>query len=277
MLLENLLEKLELPIEVKNQIKDYKKRNTSVCSEVLQKELKERESWNQVIEKLKEQIGEDPFGFFILCELLDYACYTYSEYQKRGIEDIIFEQTMKFCTRFVNEHKKIYGYYAFTWAWWFPRQLTLQEFRIGALEYEFVDTVKRKIYIHIPSDADMKPECVQKSLEEYQVFLEKYYPDWAEADWYCESWMLSPALEQLLPETSNILAFQRLFDIESVDYESMAVLDWVYPGEKTDLQELSEYTSLQRNMKKFLLAGKKVGWAEGRLMKKTNDNQPRKW
>ncbi len=66
MLLENLLDKLELPIEVKNEIKDYKKRSTNICNEILQKELKTRESWNQVIEKLKAQIGEDPSGFFIL-------------------------------------------------------------------------------------------------------------------------------------------------------------------------------------------------------------------
>ena len=272
MLLENLLDKLELPVEVKNEIQDYKNRRTNVCSEILQRELKGPESWNQVIEQLKEQIGEDPFGFCILCEMLGYACDTYSEYQKKGIEDAIFEQTMKFCTRFVKEHKKIYGYYAFTWAWWFPRQLTLREFRIGELEYEFVCDIKPKIYIHIPSDADMREECIQTSFKEYNWFLKKYYPDWVEIDWYCESWMLSPALKELLPETSHILMFQKLFDIESVDYESMAVLDWVYPGEKADLSELSEHTSLQRNMKKFLLSGKKVGWAEGRL-KKLDDNQ----
>ncbi len=274
MLLENLLDKLELPIEVKNEIKDYKKGSTNICNEILQKELKTRESWNQVIEKLKAQIGEDPSGFFILCELLNYACHTYDEYQKRNIEDAIFEQTMKFCTRFVNEHRKIYGYYAFTWAWWFPRQLTLQEFRIGELEYEFVDDMERKIYIHIPSDADMRAEYIQKSFKKYHIFLKKYYPDWIDVDWYCESWMLSPALKQLLPETSNILMFQKLFDTEFVDYESMAVLDWVYPGQKADLSELSENTLLQRNMKKFLLSGKKVGWAKGRLIKKTDDNQP---
>lgn len=93
-----------------------------------------------------------------------------------GIGDDIFTATMRFCTRFMEEHKKIYGDYAFEWAWWFPRQLAL-----------------------------------------------------------------------------------------SVDYESMAVLDWVYPGEKKDFAALSDHTTLQKNKKRFLLNGGKVGWAEGKL------------
>ena len=67
------------------------------------------------------------------------------------------------------------------------------------------------------------------------------------------------------PKDSNILKFRQLFEIISVDFESMAVLDWVYPGEKKDFAALSDHTTLQRNMKRFLLNGGKVGWAEGKL------------
>ena len=61
--------------------------------------------------------------------------------------------------------------------------------------------------------------------------------------------------------------FQGLFQLESVDYECMAVLDWVFPGEKGEVINLSENTSLQKNMKRFLLDGHKVGWAKGHLVK----------
>jgi hypothetical protein len=72
-------------------------------------------------------------------------------------------------------------------------------------------------------------------------------------------------LQQLLPEDSNIIRFQNLFRLESVDYESMAVLDWVYPGAKPVIASLPEQTSLQRKMKHFLLEGGKVGWGKGIL------------
>ena len=111
----------------------------------------------------------------------------------------------------------------------------------------------------------MEPSAIQASFHSFREFLNKYFPDWSGTDWYCESWMLSPALSELLPEHSNLIHFQKMFDLVSVDYESMAVLDWVFPGETPELDKLSENTTLQRNLKKFLLSGKKFGWAEGKL------------
>ena len=45
----------------------------------------------------------------------------------------------------------------------------------------------------------------------------------------------------------------------------MAVMDWVFPGCAQGLEQLPETTSLQRNMKKYLLSGGKVGWSKGVL------------
>ena len=266
MTLEKLCNIINLPDEVKKEVIEYSKSRNSVLDEKLQDLLCKRQSWDFAIEQLKKNIGIDPFGFFILSELLSFACKTYDKYMKIGIDESIFIRTMEFCTRFINDHKKVHGHYAYTWAWWFPRQLAMQEFRIGELEFEFVDAGEKYISIHIPGDADFRPENVQKTLEEYHSFLKEYFPEWSGIDLRCESWMISPALEQLLDENSNVLQFNRLFEVESVDYDSMAVLDWVYPGEEqNDLQNLSENTSLQRKMKQFLMDGGKVGWAKGRI------------
>jgi hypothetical protein len=256
---------LEFPSEVSEAVLMYKTTHESVLDSVLAESGGELEG--QTIERLQEKIGEDSHGFFILAELLEYACRTYQAYREKGIPEAVFVQTMKFCTRFINEHKRLYGEYAFVWAWWFPRQLRMQEFRVGEFEFEFVHGDEKMIFIHIPGDADMREQRILASFQAYRSFLEKYYPDWLEADWYCESWLLSPALEKLLPENSNILTFQRFFHVEAVDKESMAVLDWVYPGEKAELEDLPENTILQKNMKTFLLNGGKVGWAKGRIKK----------
>lgn len=77
--------------------------------------------------------------------------------------------------------------------------------------------------------------------------------------------MMSPALPQLLPEGSNLLAFQRRFKVESVNEDSLGVLDWVFPPHKEVSDVLPESTSLQRRMKAWLLAGKKIGWARAVL------------
>lgn len=267
MTLEKICSLIDLPKEVTNEVLTYDNSHESVLDEELQKRLVTRDTWDDALKELQGKIGQDTYGWGILTELLNLACKTYEQYIEKGIDEEIFIRTMKFCTRFIDEHKKVNGHYAFTWAWWFVRQLAMQEFRVGELEFEFVEeTDKRFISIHIPGDVDFRAEQVKKTFEEYRCFLEKHFPEWMDADWRCESWMLSPALEQLLDESSNVLQFNRLFEVESVDYDSMAVCDWVYPGDKQDdLQNLSENTSLQRKMKQFLLDGGKVGWAKGRV------------
>lgn len=272
MTLDKLCNLLELPEEVCSAVKEYQASNTFVFDEALRKKCSQRETWDQAVKELQERIGEDPFGFSILSEMLLCVCDTYKEYQKLNIPDSIFTETMKFCTRFICEHKRLYGHYAFTWAWWFPRQIFMQEFRIGAFEFEFITTGKeKKISIHIPADADMTNTSMSSTFSTYRNFLQTYFPSWLTADWYCESWLLSPALKNLLPKTSHILTFQTYFTIESTDYESLAVLDWVYPGEKPDLPSLSEHTSLQKQMKKFLLSGGKIGWTKGKFLQLYTD------
>ena len=84
-------------------------------------------------------------------------------------------------------------------------------------------------------------------------------------DMYCDSWMLVPVLQKLLPPSANILKFQNRFEILRVEEESRAVLDWICPDPTVPYEQLPEDTTLQRNIKKYLLSGGKFGWALGRL------------
>ena len=61
----------------------------------------------------------------------------------------------------------------------------------------------------------------------------------------------------MLGEESNIITFQNLFEIDTVDYEATWYMGWIFPGiEKVD-ERLPERTTLQRKMKKYLF-----GWEE---------------
>ena len=80
---------------------------------------------------------------------------------------------------------------------------------IEELEFELIDRPDREISIHIPSDADLRPFRLQSTLNAFKAFLSAYYPDWSEVDWYCESWLLSPLLNELLEANSNILYFKQ--------------------------------------------------------------------
>ena len=159
------------------------------------------------------------------------------------------------------------GNYKYNWAWWLQRQITLQEFRIGSLEYEFVESNgHREIEVHIPSDADMSMKGLTQSVIDFLDFVKGYMPDWSGVAITTFTWMIMPELEELLPENSKILAFKSLFDIDSVDYEQNWYMGWIFPGYAKIDENLPEKTTLHRNLKAHLLAGKKFGIAKGHLM-----------
>ena len=173
-------------------------------------------------------------------------------------------------SRFVLEHFVSYGYYGFDRDFWTTRQAGALLFRIGELEYEILEGDDKNISLHIPSDADMKPEPLNRSLDLAKAFFQEYFPGKENSSIHCESWLLSPKLKSLLKEDSNIIRFQNAFNIEKEYPDSMDFLEWLFniAGGQRDsvvLAELPEKTSLQRSAKKLLLEGGCIGSAEGIL------------
>lgn len=257
---------LKIPSEVEKLLLDYEySRNIQVSDEIINKILN-RSRWDEGIKELQKLLCDDPDGIKILWELLNIAKdYSYREYNKRKISTVIFADTMKFCTRFLNEYYQQFHTWKFIWAWWFPRQISLNEYRIEALEYEFIDMDSPEIAIHIPSDADLRNEPISCSIKNFNKFRKKYYSDWQDVNLTCETWMLMPELKELLGSSSNIILFQDLFEIDYIDYDATWYMDWIFPGVNKIDEKLPERTTLQRNMKKYLLDGRKFGIAKGHL------------
>ena len=262
--IEKLCCGLGLDSDVKTAVLRYDKENDyEKISDSIEK-LYSRESWGSGIEELKEYCGDDERGFKILSICMHCLLRTYDSYMEKGISEKIFFDTAGFIPRFLNEHKRVHGISAFTWAHWIPRQIAMEEFRIGDYEYELIDDgEEKKISLHIPSDADL----ANGDIEAVYPFLERYYPEYLGAEMICSSWLLVPALKDLLNEDSNIVRFQNRFYIYEVDEESLSFMDWVYSSREIPYSKLPEGTTLQRNMKKYLLSGGKIGWARGTYRK----------
>lgn len=261
-----LFRMLEIPDEVEKQLINYgKSRNVYIPNVIINKILK-RNEWDVGIQELQELLEDDSDGIKILWELLNIISnYSYEEYIKRNISNDIFVATMKFCTRFLHEYHQTFQTYKFVWGWWFPRQISLNEYRIGALEYEFVDAENREIAVHIPSDADLRKRSVAQSIKDFNEFRVKHYPGWKTVKLTSDTWMLMPELKEMLGKNSNIIAFQNLFEIDTVDYDATWYMNWIFPGIENIDESLPERTTLQRKVKKYLLDGKKFGVAKGHL------------
>lgn len=255
-----LLQELAIAPEMKEALESRRDtiRGYSSLAEGLADPATALDSYKELVKCLGE---EDDRGM-LACQLWT-AAQVRSRYLAKGIDDRIFLDTMKCFPRFLGETLRRTGVYRFDRAWWTYRQLSMVLFRLGQLEYETLPD-RKVISVHIPSDALLSPELVDASLAQARDFFGTYFPEYAEYPMWCESWLLSPELGKLLPEHSRILAFQRRFRIGKVEEDAPDHFEWLFAtSDTTPLSDLREDTSLQRSVKKHLLAGGKIGTAQG--------------
>lgn len=292
-MIKELCSALEMPEEVTEEIlqfeqelnlhKDQKKVPKQMTAAM--NKLFHEETWTEGLAALRGILGEDPRGMKMLTCMMKCGLKTVSIYKELKIPEKIFIASLKCFPRFVKEYKESFGVYGFDREWWTVRQLSGKLFRIGELEYELREcsqenenegednwdrkrkevSVERYVSLHIPSDANLEPEAVRRSYREAGDFLHKYFPEYEHTEVRCSSWLLSPALSKVLPPSSRILCFQKDFIIHHVDEESDSFMQWVYKRSDLPLQMLPEETTLQRNLKQYLLTGGKVGEGAGKL------------
>ncbi len=216
--------------------------------------------------KLQDFLGEDDNNIKILACMLKASCDVYKIYKSIGIEDKIYFDTMKCYTRFIDETYKMTGKLYFDRYWWTTRQAGGHLFRIGELEYEFKHIDDNVVIgIHIPSDADFSPFSVDESIQNAKNFIEKFYPELVNAEYRCHSWLLDNQLNKMLNETSNIISFQKRFEIFDDGEIGTDFIEWIYNTKSSDIANLPETTSLQKNIKKHLQNGGTIRNAYGRL------------
>lgn len=251
--MEQFCRQINMPEEVTRKLAEMdRKMEAFPCLALLMQE----EGWTEGLIQLKEALGEDPGGMKRLCCMLRCAMRAKTEYDRLGIPERIYIDTMGAFSRFVREYHRGYGCYGFDRGSWTPRQVSCKIFRIGQLEYELTTLDGEKIVsLHIPTDVDLRPEILRPSMQEGLTELYRLFPEYAGKKVYCHTWLLSPLLKAFLPENSNILRFQELFDMEPEGVPGNDIKLWVFKNPKLPIEEYPEDTSLQRKLKQFLLDG----------------------
>lgn len=229
--------------------------------------------YERAASELHGAIGEDEGGYKILSAMLEAALLSHAEYERRGIPEEVYFATMGCFPRFIREHMESFGVFGFDRWWWTGHQTSLTLFRLGALEYELCVVGEKKfVSIHIPSDADLSDEAVDASLAQARAFLKNFFPDYIEGEFECESWLLSPSLEKLLPADSRINRFRTRFEVLEFNENADDYLVWVFKKGSLSIEELPEHTTLQRNIKAHVKKGGKVGAARG-VLRRTNEKE----
>ncbi len=214
---------------------------------------------------------DDP-NLWVLALYLKWGAESYDKWHAAGIPDEIYFDTFKDITIWCNRCLARTGKIGLIEWPWFIVHIGMRLFRLGRLQFE-----PGKIYeeitlpdgtvlpkdmpvlgVHIPRGDGFNPETIKASFEWAKEFFPKYFG--TSYDTYvCTSWMLAPQLDQLISENSSIAYFRKYFTIYGEDTSYSQAEDYVFLKKLDDKTQYAEDTSLQRNLKKFLLDGGVMG------------------
>lgn len=249
----------------------------TTCLELTHYETAE-DSWKKLSEQYKET---DPDGLIVLGLSLAAAVKTRADYRRFGISDHIFLDTMACFPRFLSEDYTQAKKICFTRGFWVWRQLSCRLFRLGALEFEYrkssdmgeklLEYTKGQMIlsVHIPSDARMTDEALRDSYDQALGFFREQEqnccPEGFPVAMFCSTWLLSPTLNEILPEYSRIKRFSSDYTIYDVAPDNDGFYFWLFDGKK-EMAELPRGSSLQRKVVEHLEAGGKIGSASGVIL-----------
>ncbi|WP_030332837.1 acyltransferase domain-containing protein [Micromonospora parva] len=138
-------------------------------------------------------------------------------------------------------------------------------YELGRLQYQRGDGA---LGLHVPESGPLTPQAVTASLDEARAFFPRHFPDERYTVFSCGSWLLDPQLREYLPEDSNILRFQRRFELEPHQESEgpdadIEMLRFGFRTLITPLDELPRRTVLQRAIIDHLRDGGHWHWRRG--------------
>ena len=203
--------------------------------------------------------------------------FTYPKYQKAVISDEIYFETMKdiavWCENNNNKGLKNLP--------WIKNHLNFELFKIGRLQFQIYKCDNRTlnydllpfnfgenlIYVHIPQGEKLVyAECVN-SLKNAKSFFGEYFPNYDFDYFFCESWLLYGENWQFMNSSSNILQFSTLFDLVYSVEDDRQAIERIFGKRQLIKSKYQEKTTLQRNAKRFMQNGGKLGVGIGILNK----------
>ncbi|MBB6735980.1 acyltransferase domain-containing protein [Cohnella zeiphila] len=263
--LRTFCDRIRLPAEALAAMEPYLSMEEAEYASYKRRFLDDRDSfW----ESVKGESGYRRLLLYLICRL---AVDSYEEYRALGIGDDVYEDTFSdiriWCLTCARDH----GEYGIEEFHWLQEHVQLRLFRLGRLQfqpYAFDRNVAiggRKVQarqivlnVHIPEGEPLDPREAEASFDKASVFFRGISPVFV-----CHSWLLYPGLSAVLSPESNILRFQRLFDVFERDETDRQAEQRIFGRALDDPAAYEERTSLQRNAKAYLVSGRKLGSGYG--------------
>jgi len=189
-------------------------------------------------------------------------------YKKIGIEDAVYYDTFSDISIWFRHFLRQEGKPGIKEVQWLKLHLKQKLYRFGSLQFE-ADLNTKSIHVHIPEGTLLETKACEEAFVRAEAFFDGSY-----GTFDCDSWLLTPALNEMLPEKSRIRSFQKLFQITGVNPESRQSEERVFGAVCEDVSAYPECTTLQRALKKCLSEHKKVGSGFGIRKRRSNEVSP---
>ncbi len=217
----------------------------------------------------KEGIKAQFAMFFPVWYILeDFA----GDMEKRGIDKLIIKNSVAPVCNCIKRNESLAGEMGTSaYYFWIYKYAKGELFRINDFEYE---TSKKDgkdiINIHIPAGTKLNIYENLKSFMSAIEFFDKFFPEYKMTGVMCESWLLSKEIEEVMGGATNISRFGDMFDRYDIgDKTGDAVFRFVYnfTAPYPPIETLPEDTTLQRKLKEYMLAGKRVHAMGGTILR----------
>ncbi|CAI6039908.1 acyltransferase domain-containing protein [Cohnella sp. JJ-181] len=201
------------------------------------------------------------------------ATDAYEAYRVRGIPEEVYFDTFSDIRIWSEECKRQYGTYGIEESGWLQEHVRLALFRLGRLQFQPIALDRELVAggrkyakgdlvlnVHIPAGEPLERQAAEASFARARAFFRGVPPIFV-----CHSWLLYPGLGQVLDPESNIMQFQRMFEIYEVDDAERQAEERIFGIGRLqdDPMAYEAFTGLQRRAKAYLAAGGKLGAGAG--------------
>lgn len=185
---------------------------------------------------------------------LRMALELYPLFQERGISDTVYFDTMKDLAIWSYDCYRRTGVWGIREHAWFTQHLKMKLFRLGRLQFQpsryHPDLFEKPLpenllieddteiwFVHIPEGDPLTEELCDDSYRQALTFFKRN-----EMHLFCDSWLLSPRLQDILKPESHILRFASAYQTLYTDDANQSVHKYLRPDSPLAIK-ISEYES----------------------------------
>ncbi len=213
-------------------------------------------------------------------------------YQSYGVPEDVSDATLEALARHGETHRLKWGTTGVDAGWWMIPILRGEILQVRSLKFHRVhlgvgplapfpwldDTAMSRlgdgfrtgdlsVGIHIPARTDLSRGALDVTFARAREVLARVWPTSTRRLATCQSWMMDERLVDALGEESNIVGFQRRFElIAPFEHDVATVVDFVFGASHTDVAALPASSRLQRVIRDVLASGgtwhNRTGWLD---------------